>query len=578
MDFHLDFWRKNCCQMPNIGTTSSIVVEKETILYCTATIMFIRRLFLSTQHQHVHLRVLSTTPGSAGDETINLLQSFHDISERSSISSRRDKVRIVPPRIEDQSKRNTRISAANLTSNLCRAYLSLPNSSLSQWRKGDNDEQQQVDSKQQFMRVLLDEYATDINEVSSTIKAMQSHSSFTDKTIRRLRDLCTPQYERTFQYILHSAHDDLGVAFMVKLRQDILDVIYYMKFAQKVDDQDENNDKIKAAFATTLSSTQYLSKLQTADRCIQTILTSLFRPGVLNLKRITYEETPAAIIEQIALKEAVHPLQSLNDLRTRLGPGRRCFAFFHPALPHKPLVFVHVSLLQQMPKSMEDIHAGSEKIVQGIDTEEDVSCATFYSITNTEPGLAGVDLGNHLIKSVVKQLKQELPKLDTFCTLSPIPNFSKWLQGKIAIQQSIHDATRIFTKEEMRLLERLFSSKPKSPLDSLLELLKTQKWHNDEETATLLKPLLLKLAAYYLTIDTHHGRPLCPVAKFHIRNGAEMFRVNYLADKSLKGMRTSFGMMINYHYPLDEIESNHARYEMTGDVSVREGVFKWLED
>mmetsp|Transcript_14670 Transcript_14670/g.22050 ORF Transcript_14670/g.22050 Transcript_14670/m.22050 type:complete len:541 (-) Transcript_14670:62-1684(-) len=540
--------------------------------------MFIRRLFLSTQHQHVQLRVLSTTtPGSAGDETINLLQSFRDISERSSISSRRDKVRIIHPTIEDQSKRNTRISAANLTSNLCRAYLSLPNTSLSRWRKGDN-EQQQIDSKQQFMRVLLDEYSTDINEVSSTIKAMQSHSSFTDKTIRRLRDLCTPQYERTFQYILHSAHDDLGVAFMVKLRQDILDVIYYMKFAQKVDDQDENNDKIKAAFATTLSSTQYLSKLQTADRCIQTILTSLFRPGVLNLKRITYEETPAAIIEQIALKEAVHPLQSLNDLRTRLGPGRRCFAFFHPALPHKPLVFVHVSLLQQMPKSMGDIHAGSEKIVQGTDTEEDASCATFYSITNTEPGLAGVDLGNHLIKSVVKQLKQELPKLDTFCTLSPIPNFSKWLQGKIAIQQSIHDATRIFTKEEIRLLERLFSSKPKSPLDSLLELLKTPKWHSDEETATLLKPLLLKLAAYYLTIDTHHGRPLCPVAKFHIRNGAEMFRVNYLADKSLKGMRTSFGMMINYHYPLDEIESNHAQYEMTGDVSVREGVFKWLED
>eukprot|EP00577_Skeletonema_sp_RCC1716_P022402 CAMPEP_0113421808 /NCGR_PEP_ID=MMETSP0013_2-20120614/28102_1 /TAXON_ID=2843 ORGANISM="Skeletonema costatum, Strain 1716" /NCGR_SAMPLE_ID=MMETSP0013_2 /ASSEMBLY_ACC=CAM_ASM_000158 /LENGTH=227 /DNA_ID=CAMNT_0000309465 /DNA_START=196 /DNA_END=875 /DNA_ORIENTATION=- /assembly_acc=CAM_ASM_000158 len=226
--------------------------------------------------------------------------------------------------------RNTRISAASLTSNLCRAYLSLPNTSLSRWRKGDN-EQQQIDSKQQFMRVLLDEYATDINEVSSTMKAMQSHSSFTDKTIRRLRDLCTPQYERTFQYILHTANDDLGVAFMVKLRQDILDVIYHMKFAQKAEDQDENNEKIKAAFATTLSSTQYLSKLQAAERCIQTILTSLFRPGVLNLKRITYEETPAAIIEQIALKEAVHPLQSLNDLRTRLGPGRRCFAFFHPA-------------------------------------------------------------------------------------------------------------------------------------------------------------------------------------------------------------------------------------------------------
>lgn len=519
--------------------------------------MLIRRLFLSAQQQHVQLRGARLL--SSVNETNFLLQSFRDISDRSLISSRRDIVGRSHPTTE---KENTgkRISAANLTSSLCRAYLSLPNTSLSQWRKVD-DQQQVLDPKQQFMRVLLDEYAIDMSEVSSTITAMQNHSPFTDKSISRLRDLCTPQYERTFQYILHSAHDDLGVAFIVKLREDILDVIYYMKFKQ------EENDKIE------------LSKLQTAERCIQTILTSLFRPGVLNLQRITYEETPAAIIEQIALKEAVHPLQSLNDLRTRLGPGRRCFAFFHPALPHKPLVFVHVSLLQQIPESMGDIQAGSERIVQCVDAEEDASCATFYSITNTERGLAGVDLGNHLIKSVVKQLKLELPKLDTFCTLSPIPKFSKWLQGKIAIQQNIHDAASIFTKEEILQLERLFSSRrPKSPLDSLLELLKTPKWHSDTETAALLKPLLFKLAAYYLTIDTHHGRPLCQVAKFHIRNGAEMFRLNYLADTSLKGMRTSFGMMINYHYPLDEIESNHARYEMTGEVSVRDGVLKWLEE
>ena len=131
----------------------------------------------------------------------------------------------------------------------------------------------------------------------------------------------------------------------------------------------------------------------------------------------------------------------------------------------------------------------------------------------------------------------------------------------------------------MRVLESLFSSRrPMSPLDSLLDLLKTPKWHEDTHTATLLKPLLLKLAAYYLTIDTHHGRPLCPVAKFHIRNGAEMFRLNYLGDTSLKGMRTSFGVMINYHYPLEEIESNHARYEMAGEVSVRDSVLKWLKE
>ena len=476
----------------------------------------------------------------------------------------------------EEEQKYTRLSAANLTSNLCRAYLSLPNTTSSQLRKGDD---QQIDQKRQFIKFMLEENATDEIEISSTIKAMLQSHSFTDQSISRLRDLCTPKYERAFQHVLHSAHDDLGVAFLVKLRQDILEDINYLKFFRNAGGHQDENSVIEAATETTLTSVHHFSKLQTAERCIQNILESLFRPGALNLERITYEETPAAIIEQIALKEAVHPLQSLNDLRVRLGPGRRCFAFFHPALPHKPLVFVHVSLLQQIPNSMEDIQTGSVRIRQGTDVEEDASCATFYSITNTEPGLAGVDLGNHLIKSVVKQLKEELPKLEKFCTLSPIPNLSKWLRRKIAIHQSFHDKPRMFASDDVQLLERLFPpSGSKSSLDLLLELLKTPRWHSDAHVANLLKPLLLKLAAYYLIIDTHDGRPLCPVAKFHIRNGAEMYRLNYLADTSLKGMRNSFGLMINYHYNLDEIEQNHARYEMSGQVSVRDGVKSWIRD
>ena len=480
-----------------------------------------RQLLLISSHRHQ-------------STSTNLIQLFRDISDRCT----RDRVR--KNFHEEQNKNSTRISAAKLTSAFCRTYLSLPDTSLSQWRKGDG---QQTDQKQQFLKVIFDEYATDRNEVSSVIKSMQSQD-LTDKSIYRLRDLCVAPYEKSFHYILHSAQDDLGVAFLVKLRQDILNCMKY-EYTEK--------------------GQQYY-ELQAAQRCIQTFLTSLFRPGVLNLERITYENTPAAIIEQIARKEAVHPVQSLNDLRQRLGPGRRCFAFFHPALPQRPLVFVHVSLLQQIPDCMEQIQIGSEKIVRGIDAEHDASCATFYSITNTEPGLAGVDLGNHLIKHVVKQLKEELPKLDTFCTLSPIPNLSKWLQGKIAIHQSIHDDNEmIFTTKDMKLLERIFPhSSGNSPLGLLLETLQMPQWHHtDIQLATSLKPFLLKLAAYYLTIDTHHGRPLCPVAKFHVRNGAEMFRLNYMADTTNKGMRNSYGLMINYRYPLDEIEENHARYEMT---------------
>lgn len=324
------------------------------------------------------------------------------------------------------------------------------------------------------------------------------------------------------------------------------------------------------------------------------------RPGVLHLQRITYEETPASIIEQIAFKEAVHPLQSLQDLRTRLGPGRRCFAFFHPALPNKPLVFVHVALLKDMPKGMSDLQYATES--------NDSKCATFYSITNTEPGLSGVDLGNHLIKSVVQVLQNDFTNLDTFCTLSPIPKFRKWLEGKIVryhegllrkqhVNQNSEDSSSgvslkfmddgLFDPTELQQLQDIFSSE--SSLLDLLETLKSPTWHtstsesngNDGKDsasalADQLQPLLMKLAAYYLTIETHHGRPLCPVAKFHIRNGAEMYRLNYMADCSAKGIRQSCGMMINYHYSLDDIEENRVRYEINGNVMVKDGVKCWL--
>ena len=464
---------------------------------------------------------------------IDICQSFREICSRVELVDR-DRNRTSHSSLNNNTMQRT--SAADLTSEFCNIYLSLPDKHppLS---TGNND-----DDKQKLIELLLNEkYCVNEESILSAIDNVHVHSILRNSDIHRIRELCTPQYESIFQYILGSAQKDLGVAFLVKLRRDVREFIKYYKYAKKHDGCEGDGQKMQQQ--SKGMNSQQMTKLQALERSIHAILTSLFRPGVLNLQRITYEETPAAIIEQIALREAVHPLQSLEDLRTRLGPGRRCFAFFHPALPNKPLVFVHVALLQNMPKSMDDLQFASKE------SEPNATCATFYSITNTEPGLAGVDLGNHLIKSVVQVLQSEFPTLRTFCTLSPIPKFRNYLEGKIVRchesvrqqrdankqqnQDNIHDIPLtlidddLFSEKDLQQLECIYSS-TSSHLD-LLETLKSPTWYKDMQVADQLKPLLMKLASYYLTIEKHHGRPLCPVAKFHIRNGAELYRLNYVS-------------------------------------------------
>lgn len=99
------------------------------------------------------------------------------------------------------------------------------------------------------------------------------------------------------------------------------------------------------------------------------------------------------MIEFIATREAVHPLRSLDDLRTRLGAGRRVLALFHPLLNNEPLLFVHVALTHDVPSSMAQV---MEVLVN-----DNPTCATFYSITNAQPGLAGIGLGEYLLKESI---------------------------------------------------------------------------------------------------------------------------------------------------------------------------------
>lgn len=495
------------------------------------------------------------------DDSSHISQLFHDIASRMEGAE--------SLRSTSNATTQRRKSAASLTSEFCKAYLSIPDE---RFYSSENGPKLKL-----FELILHDRYHVDKEAIALAMEKMHP-DSLRESDVQRIRKLCTPLYESIFHYILGSSQKDLGVAFLVHLRRDIRDFIHFRKFVQEneVQHDDEQRQLLQMQIA----------KLSTMERSIQSILTTIFRPGVLNLRRITYEDTPASIIEQIAFKEAVHPLQSLQDLRTRLGPGRRCFAFFHPALPNKPLAFVHATLLQEMPRSMVDLKSASE------DAEPQV--ATFYSITNTEPGLHGVDLGNHLIKSVVQVMQTEFPTVHTFCTLSPIPKFRTWLETKIAryreqlehkhgegehrtgqSQSFVDDG--LLTESDLHLLDLL--EKVKSPARNTF----TQQGSNtcDEVSSSALfeqlQPLLMKLAAHYLTVEKNHQRPLCSVAKFHTRNGAEVYRLNYMADLSQKGMRNSYGIMVNYRYVLDEIEDNSVQNEIYGDVVVKDEVKCWLD-
>ena len=292
------------------------------------------------------------------------------------------------------------------------------------------------------------------------------------------------------------------------------------------------------------------------------------------MRRITYDQTPASIIEKIAKKEAVHPLRSLTDLRTRLGPDRRCFAFFHPSFKDEPLVFVHVALCSDgIPESMDDLDSAASNTALAKPT-----VATFYSITSTQPGLKGVDLGNVLIKRVVQSLQAEYPTLQTFSTLSPIPRFRKWLQQKVNIPSDSTFAHDLFSRKETEQLQKILKSHSLTDVPKdLFSLLEDNTWYESQEIALALKPILLRLAAYYLTVETHRGKILDNVARFHIKNGAEMYRLNYLADISRKGMHNSSGIMINYLYNLDTIEKNQTNYELKKIIPICDGVAKWKD-
>ncbi|MCO5082371.1 MAG: malonyl-CoA decarboxylase [Rhizobiaceae bacterium] len=291
-----------------------------------------------------------------------------------------------------------------------------------------------------------------------------------------------------------------------------------------------------------LSALETKPSLKNLDGDFSHLFTSWFNRGFLELLPINWD-TSASVLEKIIRYEAVHEITGWDDLRRRIEPrDRRLFAFFHPQMRDEPLIFVEVALTDHVPDNIGSLLAtGRAELDPRMATT-----AVFYSISNCQKGLRGISFGNFLIKQVVDKLRAEFPNLRNFVTLSPVPGFAVWLDGVIA------DRTQ-------GLL---------SPQDvELLSLIDARDWQADTEGRQQLGALLESLAAFYfLEARDPKGRPLDPVARFHLGNGACLDNIHAFADLSDKGRSDARTLMVNYRYATADIETNHEAYAERGIV------------
>lgn len=329
-----------------------------------------------------------------------------------------------------------------------------------------------------FLNNLLTKYDIDTKILLKNAKTYSSEK--TQKNYQEIRNSSEPRWIELFRRLNSTSN---GTYKLVQLRERIRSL---------------NNDDLKIFDYGLLNLFKYW-----------------FNPSFLVLEKIDWE-TPANILEKIIEYEAVHEINSWDDLRARLAPeDRQCFAFFHPLIPNDPLIFVEVALCDGIPKSIQNIIQIDR---EEIDIEE-ANTAIFYSISNCHNGLLGISFGNFLIKKVAKNLKRELPELNQFLTLSPLPGFMKWMEEYAPIT-----------------FERC-----------------SEKNCSDDE--------LMKKAIKFLTeSDRKDGMPNDPVGRFHVGNGASLERINLNADLSEKGLLQSYGVMANYLYDLNVVEENHETF------------------
>ena len=308
--------------------------------------------------------------------------------------------------------------------------------------------------------------------------------------------------------------------------------------------------------------------LQGLEQELQSLLSTWFDVDFLELRRITWDNASAALLEKLIAYEAVHAIDGWDDLKNRLDSDRRCFAYFHPRMPDEPLIFVEVALVNGLANNIQALLDETMPVLdpQSADT------AIFYSISNAQKGLAGISFGNFLIKRVAENLSAEFKGLKKFATLSPVPGFMRWLNSTMASGDP-----DLLTPGERKALSAAVGSSAgaKGTFKTLLE---NPQWPSDSIMSEALRAPLMRFCARYLIKEKGlNKRALDPVAHFHLTNGANMESLNWRADQSARGIRSSAGIMINYLYDLGRVEDNHEAYTSSGKIKASAAVRGFLK-
>jgi malonyl-CoA decarboxylase len=369
------------------------------------------------------------------------------------------------------------------------------------------------DARREFLENLARDYGPDRDRLEKAIEAYRADA--TEINALHLHEAAEPRRQELIRRLNQAPG---GTAALVHMREDI--------FRHERD----------------------IPELRALDADFRHLFSSWFNRGFLVLRPIDWN-TPANILEKIIRYEAVHAIRNWEDLRGRIEPpDRRCFAFFHPRLVDEPLIFVEVALTQEIPDAIAPLLAPTRSAIKA----SDATTAVFYSISNCQKGLRGISFGNFLIKQVVEELRRELPKLSTFVTLSPVPDFARWLTGELT------SATSIL---------------PQDVRDALAEV----RGEAPHELPESLKRSMLSAAAIYFTQAKAGGnQPRDSVARFHLGNGARLERINWNGDLSEKGLAQAYGLMVNYLYELDDIEENHEAFADRGEIIVSNDVRQHL--
>lgn len=281
------------------------------------------------------------------------------------------------------------------------------------------------------------------------------------------------------------------------------------------------------------------------NNSLRDFLQVAFSHDALEFRRVTFEESHGVMLERVAEKDSVlTKIRTLRELKRRLGNGRRCYALLHPQLPDDPVAFIHVALTQ-------DLATGIQYLDRHCSAHDTPRCAMFYSVNSPHAALGGLDMASRIIKLAAADVARDFPSIDTFCTLSPMPGFTAWLAKVVSGDLSVEVPESL-----LRPLSERCSNDTSEVLRHVHSIVSTDhSWHKDMNTRKQFRPLLEWLGRSYLVDQKSQDMPYDPVARFHTRNGASIHRLNWIGNDSIIGMSRSAGLMVNYMYDLQKLES-----------------------